>query len=292
MGFRVDFVGIGAPKCGTSKIARLLAAHPEVCLSEPKEIQYFNEQATYLEETPNPKRVRDMKWYAQHFNHCAMNSLKGEFATVYMYCPKAARLLYEAFPDAKIIAAIRQPAERAFSHYLMLRYFQKREQRSFEEVIKLEQEFIDKGKYAQQLRPYFELFGAEQIMVIDMDELHLDVAKVTRELYTFLGVDSDFVPEGMMDKVNTAKGMRFRWLSILYGTVMEKMIDWGFSGVIRSLRKTGIKKIYDRFNHQENLDLPDMSKEMHHLITEACLEDIIALEKLLGRDFSKWKTFN
>lgn len=291
MGFKVDFVGIGAPKCGTTKIARLLAGHPEICLSEPKEIQYFNERATYLEETPNPKRMRDMDWYSNHFNHCSIESVKGEFATVYMYCPDAARLIYEAFPHAKIIAAIRQPAERAFSHYLMLRYFQKREQRSFEEVVKKEVEFIDKGKYAQQLRPYFELFGADQIMVVDIDDLHSDVEQVAAELYRFLGVDDDFVPDDLSDKVNTAKAMRFRWLSILYGTLMEKMIDWGFSGVIRSLRKTGIKKIYDRLNHKENAAMPQMSEAMHKSITKACLEDIEELEDLLGKDFSKWKNF-
>jgi len=285
----MDFIGIGAPKCGTSKIAQLLAAHPQICLSEPKDIQYFNERATYVQSNPNPNHAKSLDWYMQHFNHCSTNSIKGEFATVYMYCPKAASLIQRTFPKVKLIAAIRQPAERAFSHYLMLRFFQKREARSFEELIKKEPEFIDKGKYAEQLQPFFDLFDPSQIMIVNIENLQQNTSVVTQQLYRFLGVADDFVPSELEAKVNTAKAMRFKWLSVLYGTVMEKMIDYGFANVIHALRKTGIKKIYDRLNYQNLPALPQISDESYNYITQQCLSDIEALEKLLDRDFSHWK---
>ncbi len=285
----MDFIGIGAPKCGTSKIAQLLAAHPQICLSEPKDVQYFNERATYVQQNPNPNRIKGLDWYMQHFNHCSADSIKGEFATVYMYCPKAAKLIQQTFPNVKIIAAIRQPAERAFSHYLMLRFFQKREQRNFEDLLKQEAEFIEKGKYAQQLQPFFDLFDASQIMVINIEDLQKNAHIITQKLYHFLGVDDSFVPSDLEAKVNTAKSMRFKWLSILYGTIMEKMINYGFSNVIHALRKTGIKKIYDRLNYKNSPTLPQISSESYNYITQQCLQDIEALEKLLERDFSHWK---
>ncbi len=280
---QLHFLGIGAPKCGTSKIASLLAAHPEICLSEPKEIQYFNERVSYaFPHLQSKYKDKDWNWYYSHFNHCSVKSKLGEFATVYLYCPEAAQRIYTHAPHVKLIAAIRHPAERAFSHYLMLRYFQHIEKRPFSQLIREEAEIIDKSKYGEQLQRYYKLFPKEQIMVIQQEALKSHPEQTTKALYQFLEVDPNFIPPNTTSSVNAARSIRSIRIAKLYGKVYEWLIDRGLSPLIHGLRKTGIKKLYDRWNMSKIEDLPELSQADRAYIMSVCQEDVALLEDLLG----------
>ncbi len=288
MSRNIDFMGIGAAKCGTSKIAQLLSAHPEVCLSEPKDIQYFNKKASYVFEDGNPNFGKSTEWYFKHFNHCKTDSIRGEFSTTYIYCEEAPAIIAKHFPEIKLLAAIRHPAERAYSHYLMLNQFQQKENRPFDLVINQEKEYIEKGLYAKQLKRFYDHFPKEQILVIRNEALRNQAGETTKRLYNFIGIDPNFVPENISSNFNSAKKMRSPGLSKAYGRIMEKMIDWGMSDVINTLRKTGIKKVYDRFNYQ-SIEVPKMSPEAYNFIMDKSRKDIEELEVLLDIDLSGWR---
>ena len=102
----VNFIGVGAQKSGTSWIYACLYEHPEIC-APIKEIHFFS----------RPRYEKGIAWYEKQFDRCAVEKLRGEFSTSYLYTPEAAARIHAAYPDAKIIAVLRNPIDRAYSQY-------------------------------------------------------------------------------------------------------------------------------------------------------------------------------
>ncbi len=82
-GFKIDFIGIGAAKSGTTWLFHCLGQHPQICLSEPKEINYFNQRGSF--RNFNKNHTKPFSWYINHFRHCQANKIKGEFSPIYLY---------------------------------------------------------------------------------------------------------------------------------------------------------------------------------------------------------------
>lgn len=141
--------------------------------------------------------VHDKTTYLQLFSTAKAGQLLGEASTSYLWDPDAARLIHEANPNAKIIAILRDPVERVFSHYLM--YKQKHgEQRSFKQFVDegLQQEadnhdrhHIESGFYYRNLQRYASLFGMGHLHVVAHRELHDDPQGMFDKLCDFLGVE-------------------------------------------------------------------------------------------------------
>ena len=105
---RPNFLGIGAARCGTTTLARLLAEHPQVSFprSERKELHFFDEQDV---------NKRNMEEYFKRFD---ANVAVGEFTPSYLFDPKCRDLIFETIgADIKFIVILRNPVERAYSHY-------------------------------------------------------------------------------------------------------------------------------------------------------------------------------
>src|SRR3989344_5640213 len=102
--FKVDFIGVGAPKCGTTWIAECLAEHPDVCFSWNKEPHFFNRDREY---------EKSLDYYRTYFKNCENKKLRGEYTVNYLYFDSAADRIKKHFPGTKIIIALRNPIERA-----------------------------------------------------------------------------------------------------------------------------------------------------------------------------------
>ena len=133
---RPDFLFIGGAKCGSTSFAIYLEAHPQVCIRGPKEPNFWSwakypkeYQDFFVNESPiaRPK---------------AEDRVSGEFSTSYLLHPLAPRRVYAALPQAKIILMLRNPIDRAYSHYMMseLRGFEP--DCSFDEIVRREIEEI------------------------------------------------------------------------------------------------------------------------------------------------------
>ena len=81
---KLDFLGIGAQRAGTTWVARMLEAHPDICLSEPKELHFFNEKPSYVWGPVNENFGPSFDWHGKHFAHCRKGSVKGEFTPHYL----------------------------------------------------------------------------------------------------------------------------------------------------------------------------------------------------------------
>lgn len=175
---------VGAAKAGTSALFDMLAQHPDICPSRIKEPHFFSHEGRPVayrgpgdDETINREVVQDATAYEQLFAPEPAGAVRLEASTSYLYLPDTARNIHRRFPDARIVAVLRDPVERAFSAYLFL-VARGYETLSFEEALEAEPERINEhwhhiwhyaamGRYAEQLARYRAVFPEEQILVLE-----------------------------------------------------------------------------------------------------------------------------
>ena len=114
---RLGFMIVGAQKCGTTALARFLSRHPEIGMADPKEAHLFD--APDYSGGWSPKEI-DAR-YRPSFEHCPAATVRGEATPIYMLLPEVARELHRYNPELKLIVLLRDPVERAISHYYMER---------------------------------------------------------------------------------------------------------------------------------------------------------------------------
>lgn len=193
---KCDFFIVGAPKCGTTSLNRYLGLHPSLCLSNPKEVNYFSAsdikaQGLYYKE----KLIEDAESYAGCFSHSREGDLLGEGSVSYLYYKAVPGNIYDYNPCAKIIIILRDPVDRAFSHYLMdrrLGYVSESFSNIFSNSTKYPvhyQQYFSLGKYFEQVKRYVDFFGRDQVFIINDVDLKCSTVQVLRGVCGFLGVE-------------------------------------------------------------------------------------------------------
>lgn len=200
-----DFLIVGAQKAGTTSLYNCLKQHPAVLPARKKEIHYFSQ--FYRKGLP---------WYLEHFPKRENHQLSGEASPFYLFHPQSARRIAETYPDIKIIIILRDPVERAISHYdqqyrrgheklPMLQAFEeeaKRIAKGWEKLLrdektsasKLQQcSYLKRGEYLAQLQRYESYFPAAQIYLMESRDFFDHPLPSLRKLYEFLLIDPDFV---------------------------------------------------------------------------------------------------
>lgn len=226
-----DFLVIGAKKGGTTSLANWLAAHPDVLPMFPrwqrrKSPHYFD--INYH---------RGLRWYRSHFpssgrrayheRRYGATSRVGESSPYYLFHPWAAERIQETIPNAKLVAVLRDPVSRAYSHYWDRVATGFEPLGSFEEAIDAEEgrmagvsldslrdpgayshhhdnhTYLARGLYAEQLERYFALFSRDQMLVLSANALFERPAREFERIERFLGLRS--VP-ARLDPVNVRSG--------------------------------------------------------------------------------------
>ena len=199
-----NFLVIGAEKSGTTALHELLATHPQVFMSEPKEPSFFlSQDRRYLAQDLLGQPHADIRTQAEYeriFVAAAAAKAIGESSPCYLYSAEAAQLIKATIPDVRIVALLRNPAERAFSQFT----FNKQRgweplSRTFREALELEEERVQgnsmwafhytrRGMYARQLAPYINAF-ADRVRVWAYDDFVEKPAHVLREICEFCEIE-------------------------------------------------------------------------------------------------------
>lgn len=215
-----DFLIIGTQKGGTSSLARYLTQHPQVERSSRREVHFFDRH--YAQGTA---------WYRSHFpvrDPSASLPLMFEKTPRYMFHPLAAGRIASVIPHVRMIAVLRNPLARAVSAYRM-EVARGRETLPLMEALSTEEArlgpFIDagdfdagpvwdfaykaRGRYAEQLERYFEVFDRSQLLVLRSEDLFSDPVGTAREITTFLGI-RDLDQEVLFPRVRPGHGRESR----------------------------------------------------------------------------------
>lgn len=282
----IDFIGIGAPKTGTSWLFKCLQEHPQVCVPPSKELHFFD-----LDTSTN----QNINWYYEQFLHCSEESVRGEITPTYLVAPHAPERIKSHFPKIKIIVIVRNPVERATSH---IRHLQSRNKISTElenklsRVLENNPDIIENGLYGKHIERYLEMFGKDQVLVLEYEQLANEPATLLSTVYSFIGVGAAFIPRGIYKRYNTSasRSSRLFWyINKLYLKLRSNLFG---KKIISTAKKTGITvQDIDNFfqKYKTGTVQKVLSEEDEKILKYYFKKDIKLLEQLLSRDFSHWK---
>jgi hypothetical protein len=286
-----NFFIVGAQKAGTTSLYHYLDQHPQIYMSPRKEPHFFEGMHS---EFRRPGRrnapVSDLAEYLALFAGASGEKAIGEASASYLYSPKAPGLIKGSVPDARLIAVLRNPADRAYSNYLHCVQVGREPLGSFAEALQAEQSrmrdrwgplwyYRDKGFYYAQVKRYFDTFGRERVGVWLYEDLRNDTSRTLGEVFRFLNVDENFVPDASIE--HNPSGVpragklytRVRALTARNPVLVERLLPARLRGYLKS--RILVKP-------------PPFPPELREDLTRSYEEDILRLQELIDRDLSAW----
>jgi hypothetical protein len=203
-----DFVIIGAQRSGTTSLYRYLAQHPQMAPTlVSKGVHYFDTEFG-----------RGAGWYRGHFPLEAYRRLRGNLRTgeaspYYLYHPLAPRRIAHELPDVRLVAMLRDPVSRAYSHFQHERQGGFERLPTFEEAIDAEpsrlageeermradpgynsfehqhHSYLARGRYIEQLRRWWELFDKDRILIVRSEDFFANLDGELERVQRFLGLE-------------------------------------------------------------------------------------------------------
>jgi hypothetical protein len=264
------FVIVGAMRSGTTALARHLGAHPDVFMAEEKEIHFFDRHW-----------ARGQDWYRGRFVRASGERMVGEATPAYLYHPEVPARMAEVLPEARLIAILRNPVDRAYSHYWLQRGLG-RERRGFAEAIEeeeregpvLEADFAYLGcsRYLPQLQRMGRYFARASLLVLVFEELQRDPGTLYRTACRFLGIDPEYAPSDLGRLMNPYRDYRSLRLRLY----------------TRSPPPTVLKRALARLNTVRGSSYPPLDPVLREELSSRFAGPNAALAEWLGRDLSVW----
>ena len=196
-----DFLIIGAGKSGTTSLDNYLKQHPDIFMSPVKEPNFFayeniDTSTLYPEALEHyHQSVTDIKSYQELFNGAEEGNIKGETSNTYLVVDGSAESIKNHIPDVKLIAILRQPADRLYSRYLHLAREDELPTKNFRDALErdsiwwVRNDLVIEGLYYNNLSRFYNLFKKEQIKVIIYDDFRKDPGMVLNGIFDFLEVE-------------------------------------------------------------------------------------------------------
>jgi len=293
-----NFLVIGTAKAGTTSLHDYLAQHPQIFVSPRREPSYFAHAGA--QPRYNGPGDRDWKFvvewaeYLQLFAAASEHSAVGEISPRYLYFADASRRIQEKIPHTRLIAILRHPVDRAYSHFLMNRARDCEPFANFSEAMELEAGrlalgwgwdwcYVGAGLYHTQLSRYFEKFPKKQIKVLFYDDYKKDSFLFLESLFNFLGVDPTYRPD---------MNVRHREAGLPRSHRLRRALE--HRGPLRRLARNALPAAWRHRAKEEMLARntvrpPPLADELRRrLFDRHFAEDYQRLRALLGCDLPDW----
>jgi hypothetical protein len=300
---RPNFLIIGAAKSGTTALWHYLKQHPQIYMSPRKHTRHFSfevEDPGFRGPGPRdpsvPFAIVDNEAYHELFGDATNEPAIGEASHSYLYRPEAPQRIREYATHMKLIAILRHPTERAFSHYRQMVRDGRESITDF--VLALEEEesrvrdywwpdfhYVQAGLYYDQLGRYFDLFDRDQIRIYIYEDFSANPYRVLRDIFDFLDVDPTFTPR-VAARYNAS------------GLPKNKVVQAFLQNLRRArpiVKQVAPQALYQSLLrvgselHNQNLTKAGLSAEVRRRVTDDYFrEDIQKLQGLIDRDLSAW----
>lgn len=294
-----NFLIIGAAKSGTTSLWRYLSQHPQIYFAPIKEPRFFS----YEGETVDYRGPGDDKWareivrswdsYLELFAPAAGQTAVGEASNVYLYfAAKTAPRIAARIPQARLIAILRNPVDRAYSSFMMLRGEGREPLADFrralrEEPLRLAQgwspgwAYTQRGFYAESIRIYRSFFPAEQMRFFLYEDLERRPRELFDLIFQFLGVDSFQPDTGRRYNVSVSPKSRRLAFLLHNRTPVSRTLRLFFPNswrleINRRLRDWNVRRP------------PKLTAPLRAELAPLFREDILRTADLIGRDLGGW----
>lgn len=299
----LDFIVIGAQKSGTTSLFHYLRGHPDIYLPPEKEAPFF---------TPTSLYAKGVESYLESaFCNAPEDAAWGTMTPHYMTDPDVPSRIRETMPDVRLIAVLRNPIDRAVSHYKMCR---RRElitdsfdvaverqlqpehlERARRLGVALETEsecFVAWGEYGRILGNYLDNFPSDQLQIIFLDELSTSPESVIDGVLTHLNLPTGFRPSnlGVRYHVGGAK-VKYPFIARCMRSAAAKKF-WNMMTRIDSGRlQRSIQVRLEMWNTNIRADVDPMGAETRSKLISHFSPDIKSLSEAIGRTppWPEWK---
>ncbi|WOO41428.1 sulfotransferase [Rubellicoccus peritrichatus] len=270
----VNFMLIGAQKCGTTTLHGILESHPSLSPCTIKEPQFFCTTKDWRKEVDA---------YHEKFDQSA-DSIFFESSTTYTFLPTRNIGVWEDIyaynPDMKFIYVVRKPIDAVISRYM--HYYERGLiDCTFEEAIINDRVFIDFSRYFTQISPYIERFGRDNVLVLDFHDLNNERTATLKEVASFLDIDFSGFKEYESMHRNISVGGR---------KPNMKFDNLNFS---QKLLKKFFPAYWDRVTRNSERgfkEKPKPSTKAITLINTMMRPEIDGLESIINKDLTGWRT--
>lgn len=271
--FSVEFMVVGAQKCGTTTLYRLLDAHPRVVGCRTKEPHFFSK---------DPDWRAHLDEYASLYP-AAEGRLRFEASTTYTFFPGTRPVwddLHEFNPDLRVVYLVRDPVQRLVSAY-MHSYERGRTDEAFEDAVFRKANFLDVTRYATQITPFIDRFSRELVHICFFE----DLVRAPGELLAGLGAFLELDPSGFGDPAALRSNTSV-------GGASKRHVRHDNPGLaLRAVRRLA-PPLYRRITDNSARAFaakPEVSAELRRAIAHVLRHEITEVEALTGRDLSAWR---
>jgi hypothetical protein len=262
------FLYVGIARAGSTWIYQILREHPQVFVPVAKDLYFFDKHFD-----------RGWDWYLSHFRGGAGKTAVGELSHDYYLSQEAARRICEGLPGVKLICCLREPVDRLRSGYLFNLGTELSSELTFEQYCD-RADIIRQVEYYDRLKPFFDLFPLESILVVFFEDLKRDAAGFARTIYEFLGITSDFQPPSLEQIVNPARKPRVEALAHLAYKVGQWMRSLGLANLVGLIKQKPVVQAILYRSGREELRVPQTARRR---LYERCSQQHDRLERLIGR---------
>jgi Sulfotransferase domain len=267
-----NFLHLGPSKSGSTWLHEVLIGHPEVYLSQAKDLYFFNR---YYDRGPG--------WYRAQFRGAQReHKIIGEICPDYLSCAQAPERIHTCLgPDVRLMVTLREPISRAFSGYLYLAKHGKAAA-TFRDTTKTAPELLEEGRYATHLRSYLDYYGRESLYVGLFDDLQTGPQAFLDGVTGWLGIARLPLSPGQLRAQLPAS--KARWLPLAmaakYGANWVRRHDG--AALVGSLKRS---VLVQRMLYQPlGADKPEMAPEDVAFMHEELDKEIEALDREFGLD--------
>jgi sulfotransferase family protein len=301
-----NFFIIGAQKAGTTSLYHYLNQHPQIYMSPIKEPFFFDHEISPNGEVVQQEfggrqqapRFVNTEQYCTLFRAAKGETAIGEASPLYIYAPRTPERIKKYVPEARSIALLRNPADRAYSAFLHAVRIGAEPLTDFAQALQREEDRIrdnwhyvfhyrTRGLYHAQLKRYYEVFGRERVGVWLYEDLRDDPASVTQDVFRFLEVDDTFVAD-TSSRHNPAGVPESE-----AARAMMRMTDTSVGVLRNAVPPTSkifpfVSKMRRAVQSRVLTEPPPIDPEIRTELIKGYREDILKLQVLIGRDLSMW----
>jgi len=271
-----NFMLIGASRCGTTNMARLLGAHPDVFMSDPKELFFFSHHRNY---------GKGLDYYSGIFRRGLSCERRGEATTDYgdiLQFPWVIERIWRDIGDCDFIYMVRDPFERIESEWSLARADGRTELDLSEAVTKMP-ELIGACHYLNTVRCYRKQFGHDRLHVVFLEDFKVDPKREAKACFKFLGVNPESPCRSVSDKPYSKESMRRR---SPFGQRMRKS---AFAPIYHFLSNPSIRKIVRSFtSHERDWEFV-WTTEAREYVLDCLGDELSQFLRVSGRPPDFWR---